>query len=838
MKRWIHVLIPVLVFTAALPAPAARLRDIPVTLHQPDGTAVPCFISGDEYFRWAHDARGFVVTDDPVDGRLAYAAARDGRWVPTAWAVGSVDPTAVGLTPRLPIPMEDVRRRIGVYRDHAPKNGPVDDGRPKTGQFNNLVIFVRFHDQTEFPEQVSDYSTMFNSTDAGANSMTNYYQEVSYGQLSVTTSLFPQSSTTVLSYRDSHERSYFSPRSLMNPSGYDTTGRGIEGARRLHAMLQAAVSFIASQVPDGLNIDQNNDGFVDNVCFIARGTSDTWYDWLWPHMWQLMEGYEASIHGIQVSTYNFQLEEVLNLDRVGNGVLCHEMFHSLGAPDLYRYEEGLGTFFPVGAWDLMEDNRNPPQHMLSYMKYRYGGWIPPLPVINASGTYALLPVTSSTNNCYQINSPNTPNEYFVVEYRRQASSIFEAQVPGSGLIVYRVNTAAEGTGNMNGPPDEVYVYCPGGTNTETGSKDEAFYNAEVGRTSITDQTSPSAFLADGQPGGLNITSIGGAGSTITFTLTTSGGPVSCATRSGDANGDNQVNITDLVATVNDILVTRPLQPAARACADLVEPIGMVNILDLLAIVDLILHPGVPRPAVASEPSVSASPPLSVRAERAAGEWRLTFDGSAVAGVQAELPFLAIPLSTPRFEGGEPGVNLDWDFQGGKLRLLAYASGGGALRPGACTLVLPARASAGAIAGGVVEDEDLVLDGARQLSSAPALLFADIRGRALPFVFAAATGPSTSGSSARVMAVEPNPTRGTVRLRLAGLPPGAVVRVQACDAAGRVVAGFTAPPTAGDGSVAAEWDGRDLHGTPLPTGVYFLVPEGVVRGRGAKLLMVR
>jgi hypothetical protein len=391
---------------------------------------------------------------------------------------------------------------------------------------------------------------------------------------------------------------------------------------------------------------------------------------------------------------------------------------------------------------------------------------------------------------------------------------------------------------MFGPPDEVYVYCPDGTNTETGSKDDAFYNAAVERTSITDQTHPSAFLADGQPGGLNITAIGEAGGTITFTVTTSGGPVLCATRAGDATGDSLVTVTDLVATVNDILQTQPLASSARACADLAAPIGTVNILDLLTIVDLILHPGAPGPAVASAPGGSTSPPLLVRAARAAGAWRLTFDGSTVAGVQAELPSEAMPLPAPQLEGGTPGVNVDWDYQGGKLRLLAYASGGGALAPGACTLVLPARASAEAGAESAVDNEDLVLDGALQLSSAPALLFADAQGQALPFVFTGAAGPSTSASSARVMAVEPNPTRGAVRLRLACMPPGAVFRVQACDAAGRVVAGFTAPPPAGDGSVVAEWDGRDFHGTPLPTGVYFLVPEGIARGRGAKLLMVR
>lgn len=839
MRGWIHVLIPVLVCAAALPAMAARLYDIPVTLHQPDGTAVPCFISGDEYFRWAHDAQGFVITDDPANGKLVYAAAREGRWVPTAWVVGAVDPSAVGLTPRLPVPEEAVRRGARAFRDHAPKDGRDDQGGPKTGQFNNLVIFVRFQDQTEFSDPVSRYGDMFNSTEAGANSMTNYYEEVSYGQLSVTTSLFPQSNTTVLSYQDAEVRGYYSPRSFTNVAGYDTTNSSIEGWQRLHAMLKNAVASIGPQVPGELNIDQNDDGFVDNVCFIASGNSDTWYDVLWPHMWYL-DTFEpaASINGKTLRTYNFQLADILNLPQVGNGVLCHEMFHSLGAPDLYRYYEGNGSFAPVGAWDLMEGNRNPPQHMTSFMKFRYGGWIPSLPVIGVSGTYTLQPVSSSTNNCFRINSPHTTSEYFVVEYRSQASSLFESRVPGSGLIVYRVNTAADGNGNMLGPPDEVYVYCPSGTNTETGAKNDAFYNSAVGRVAINDQTNPSAFLADGRPGGLSISGIGVAGSSIAFTVTINSGPASCATRAGDANGDGLVTITDVVATANDILQRLVLPLGSRACADLIAPGGAVNILDLLAIVDLILHPGSPQPVLASVPSESTSSPLSVRAERVADAWRLTFDGSAVAGVEAALPFEEMPLTAPRLERGAAGVSVDWDFQGGKLRLLAFASGGGPLAVGTCTLVLPARAPAGAADCGLVDEEDRVLDGALQLSSAPALLFADVQGGPLPFTLAAAPGPSSSVSTARIGAVEPNPTRGAVRLRLVGMLPGALVRVQVCDAAGRVAAAFTSPPIAGDGSVVADWDGRDLQGAPLPTGVYFLVPDGVARGTGVKLLIIR
>ena len=127
-------------------------------------------------------------------------------------------------------------------------------------------------------------------------------------------------------------------------------------------------------------------------------------------------------------------------------------------------------------------------------------------------------MTSSTNNAYKIASPNTVDEYFVVEYRRKTGT-FESSLPGSGLIVYRINTAADGVGNMNGPPDELYIYRPGGSDTVNGSPDSAHFSLDVGRTQINDSTNPSSFLADGSNGGLDIFDISSSGATISFTAT-------------------------------------------------------------------------------------------------------------------------------------------------------------------------------------------------------------------------------------------------------------------------------------------------------------------------------
>ncbi len=245
--------------------------------------------------------------------------------------------------------------------------------------------------------------------------------------------------------------------------------------------------------------------------FFVYGSADGWSDLLWPHRWVLYSQ-TATINGARVWDYNFQLSSWL-----GVGVLCHEMFHSLGAPDLYHYYTNTSVH-PAARWDVMNINMDPPQHMTTYMKMRYGDWIDEIPEITSNGTYTLNPVTSSTNNAYKIASPNTTGEYFVVEYRRKTGT-FESSVPGSGLIVYRINTARDGFGNANGPPDELYVYRPGGSDTVNGSPDDAHFSLEVGRTQINDSTDPSSFLADSSNGGLDISDVSSAGDTISFTAT-------------------------------------------------------------------------------------------------------------------------------------------------------------------------------------------------------------------------------------------------------------------------------------------------------------------------------
>jgi M6 family metalloprotease-like protein len=490
--------------TTALAAP---LVGVPIQVTQPDGTVLNCFASGDEYYNWMHDADGYTIIQDHTNGYYVYADLVNGELVPTGYIPGKVDPKSVGLEPDLNISPEKWEKTRAVFPSPAPDEGGPSGDAPTSGTVTNLVVFIRFSDESEFSTNRSVYDNMLNSTTAGYNSLIRYYQEVSYGDVTVTSNIYPTPpSTTVVSFQDTHARAYFKPYDAStNPTGYndDTQRRDRE-----FALLRAAIAYVngLGQFPGGTTIDADGDGYVDSITFVVYGSPTGWNSLLWPHAWAIYTAPYPYINGKQVYNFSFQLESTIN-----TGVLAHETFHVMGAPDLYHYYTS-GT--PVGGWDVMEYDANPPQHMGCYMKYKYGHWIDSIPVLTTPGTYSLNPLTSATNNCLKIDSPNSASEYFVVEYRLPGTSTFEASLPGIGMLVYRINPAYDG--NADGPPDEVYIYRPGGTPSLDGNINQANFSSTVGRTEINDTTNPYSFLTGGSPGGLDLCNIGASGSTISF----------------------------------------------------------------------------------------------------------------------------------------------------------------------------------------------------------------------------------------------------------------------------------------------------------------------------------
>ncbi|MDR0364136.1 MAG: M6 family metalloprotease domain-containing protein, partial [Bacteroidales bacterium] len=501
MKKIVFLVI--LFFALGVTSFAAYLEKHPIIIKQPDGTEVQCFATGDEYYNWVHDAEGYTLIRDPQTGYVVYAKLQNDELVSTKYIVGTVDPVTLGLSPWTIISAEKREQKRRNFLNQTPQRSSLQSaeknrGGHNAGTINNLTVFIRFSDDTEFEQSVSYYNAMFN--DEQGVSMYNYFKEVSYGTTLIPSTFYPTpNGEIVLSYQDSNPRSYYQPyNSSSNPNGYQVDDDGRDRRMREHTLLKNAIESVAHEIPSDLNLDFNGDTYVDNVCFIIKGATGGWSELLWPHQWSLYS-LDVRINNKRVYSYNFQLDDDLSWDAAS--VLAHEMFHTLGAPDYYHYSyDGL---HPVGSWDLMASNMYPPQSSLAYTKWKYGGWIDHIPAITTNGVYELNNVWSEEKYAYKIFSSNSSTEYFMVEYRDKNVS-WDANIPGTGVLIYRVNTIV--SGNADGAPDEVYIYRPGGTNMVNGSINSAHYGVG-GRMEISNTTSPSCFLTNGSSGGIHIKNI-------------------------------------------------------------------------------------------------------------------------------------------------------------------------------------------------------------------------------------------------------------------------------------------------------------------------------------------
>ena len=498
-----------LIQTTAFPT---WLSDIPLVLTQPNGQIIECFVTGDQYSRRIHDSQGFTILMNEYDGYYYYADQDgSGGLVTTDILVGSSDPSNYGLQPGYAVSFEIYQRQKEFYELNLDINLDARDA-PSTGTVNQINVFIRFADDPEFSEPRSYFDAVF-QTDNDEPSLKHYFWEVSYNNLLVNTYHYPGTfGENNTAYVDQFNRSYYQPYSGANPDGYQNSN---ERAQREHTLLANALNSIAPSVSPLLDIDANGDGLVDAVSFVIYGGTGDWADLLWPHRWALYSQ-EVYINNARVYDYLFMLggSSYFNV-----GVLAHEFGHVLGAPDYYHYDGG-GAPTPVGGWDVMASNGNPPQYPSAFTKWKYFDWIQPIE-ITQGGTYSLNPLSLQDSVAYTIASPYSETEYFILEYRKQ-EGMYESNAQGSrsGILAYRVNLDA-GDGNAQGPPDELYVYRPGGDLTDSGNLNNAPYSPSYGQTELNDNTNPSSFLYNGGAGGLgglNLYGITEPLETISFTV--------------------------------------------------------------------------------------------------------------------------------------------------------------------------------------------------------------------------------------------------------------------------------------------------------------------------------
>lgn len=478
---------------------SSYVKDYPIELQQPDGSIINCLISGDEYYQRVYTEDNYTVIRDKNTGYYVYAVLENNKLQSSGIIVGNDISKNSKIIPGIDIPEKDIIEIRKEIKSKRPKDIIYKQNDNKSGTtltMNIITVFIKFADSDEFNSPFSTYYNMYNSTTS--SSAYTYFKDASHGELDVLAAFYPQpEGDVVASYTDIYPRSYYCPYDEnTNPNGYE----GNEEWQREQDLVRRALNAVKSQIPSSLELDTDNDGYIDNINFIVKGNTTAWSSLLWPHKTSFW-GDELYVNGVQAGTYNLHIENHLLV--YNTSVIVHETYHSFGIPDLYHYSDN-GS--PVGIWDIMAENTNPPQATAAYLKNKYTMFSRPINEITSSGTYSINQTWKENDNCYKIKTTGNSinNEFFIVECRNKYVN-WENQIPASGLLVYRVNPNYEGNADGN---DELTVI--------NSTLNSAAMGRNYNRTYLSNISVPKLQFSDGSSPNFGIFNISNSDTVMTF----------------------------------------------------------------------------------------------------------------------------------------------------------------------------------------------------------------------------------------------------------------------------------------------------------------------------------
>lgn len=157
VKLWAFVLFVAATFNAQ----ADYIRNLPTTIQQPDGTEIECFSSGDEVFNWLHDIDGYIIIQSQKDGYYYYAQYSNGSIVASKFLVGSIDGAKTGLEKWIKIPIEEYKK---IKEEREKYIDAKSSKSLHSGTINNIVIYIKFNDDSDFTIPRSVFDNTFNSS--------------------------------------------------------------------------------------------------------------------------------------------------------------------------------------------------------------------------------------------------------------------------------------------------------------------------------------------------------------------------------------------------------------------------------------------------------------------------------------------------------------------------------------------------------------------------------------------------------------------------------------------------------------------------------------------------
>lgn len=383
-----------------------------------------------------------------------------------------------------------------------------------SGNFKILTVIVDFSDNNA-SAPAADFDTLIYVDVSGT--VYNYYKEVSYNTLWLTSPTWPSSIGWV---RAPQTYAYYVNNNYGTGSYPNNTQKLVED---IVDSLDASIDF--SQY------DNDTDGYVDGLIVVHAGpgaefTGDSTD--IWSHKWQIPARLKD---GVYISTFSMNPEYWSTPGDITLGVYCHELGHVFGLPDLYDTD---GSSYGIDDWSIMAGGSwngpsymgGSPAHPDAWSRIFLGFVTPTVPTYDQNGVS--FPQVETNQSIYKLWTNGSPaNEYYLVENRQKTG--YDTYIPGDGILVWHIDENKAGNTDEwwpgSGNPSHYKVALVQADNLWEMEKKLGYadngdpFPGSTANSNFSGATSPNSNSYSGTGTSVSVVNISNSGATMTADIT-------------------------------------------------------------------------------------------------------------------------------------------------------------------------------------------------------------------------------------------------------------------------------------------------------------------------------
>ena len=482
LKGLFFIIVLIVLASFEITANAVPANPNPKKETQADGSEITIIGRGDEFFNWVEDENGYIIAYDTDSENWCYAYIDNGKILPSEVIVGEIDLDAFApfSAPMQKLTIDDLMHLIinvdtNAHTTAIPEGEEVNEIALSPAFYSSSLItsttlfpiLIEFNDATLTHSIQYWHNHFFGTTD---HTLNGYFAEVSAGQYQFSAATFTVSNRTITTGLPAGVSEIELYNGVARVRLTANHPRYLDDNRdyiRLETEIQKAYEAVKGYVnfsAFGSKLLRNHIRCTDFAVYTVvagweRSGNPSQAVSVWAHAmnWSY-DGINVSVNfnNKNLQSYATQGEIYsgpMNSTAIpmGIGVSVHELFHTLGLPDLYSYIGGAGigyySIMASGSWGQAQTGiaGYSPTHPDAWSKVELGYVIPTVISNLEYGVFSVRNFSSNpakSHDIIKVINPVNPNQYFLIENRQAVgydAGMYGRSSTTGGVLIYHVD---------------------------------------------------------------------------------------------------------------------------------------------------------------------------------------------------------------------------------------------------------------------------------------------------------------------------------------------------------------------------------------------------------------